>query len=232
MSGAWWALVLGVITALWSGSGVVRTVQFAFNSVWEIPYHQRPGLIKQVLRSVWVLATIGSGVVVTTLLSGVIVSSANGVHLGVAGRIAGYGLAAALDVGIVVAAFRILTDREVTVRDVLPGAILAGVALFILQQLSALIISRYLQHAQSTYGHFATVITILWWFYLQSLITLMGAQLNVVLKEGFYPRSLTTAPETEADHRVLQAYAEERAYHPAQDVDVRIREPDDEHVDS
>ena len=222
LGGAWWALLLGVVTALWSGSGVVRTVQFAFNSVWEIPHHERPGLVKQVVQSIWVLATIGLALVAATLLSGLVASSANGVHLGAAGRVGGYILAAALDVGIVLAAFRMLTERDVTTREVLPGAILGGVALFVLQQLSALIISRYLQHAKSTYGHFATVITILWWFYLQSLITLVGAQLNVVLKERFYPRSLAGAPRTDADERVLHAHAAERTDHPAENVEARV----------
>jgi membrane protein len=59
LSGSVWALVAGVVTSLWSGLGVVRTVQNAFNSVWEIPHHERPKLIEQVLRSLWVLATIG-----------------------------------------------------------------------------------------------------------------------------------------------------------------------------
>jgi YihY family inner membrane protein len=221
LGGQWWTLVLGLATALWSGSGVVRTAQAAFNAVWEIPVHQRPKLGKQLVRSLWVLATIGVALVVTTLLSGLIASSASGVNIGPVSRVVGYVLAAALDVGIFVVAFRILTDRDVTTRDVLPGAILSGVAFFVLQQLSALIISRYLQNAQSTYGRFATVITILWWFYLQSLITLLGAQLNVVLKEGFYPRSLSSEPQTEADHRVLEAYARERTYHPKEEIDVR-----------
>ena len=113
--------------------------------------------------------------------------------------LAGYVLSAALDVGIFLAAFRILTDREVTSRDVLPGALLSGIAFFVLQLLSTLIISRYLKNAQSTYGHFATVITILWWFYLQSIITMLGAQLNVVLKKHDYPRSLTDAPRGAAE---------------------------------
>jgi YihY family inner membrane protein len=196
LSGAWWTVVLGLATALWSGTGVVRTAQYAFNSVWEIPEEERPGLVTQVLRSILVLGTIGLGLLLTTLLSGLIASSASGVNLGAVGRVAGYLLSAALDVAIFVAAFRILTDRDITTRDVLPGAILSGVAFFVLQQLSALIISRYLKNAQSTYGHFATVITILWWFYLQSIITLLGAQLNVVLKEHYYPRSLTDASQT------------------------------------
>lgn len=218
LSGSWWPLLVGTFTALWSGLSVVGGMQTALNSVWEVPYHRRPGRLKQILRSLWVLATIGVGLVATTLISSFITSSANGVHLGIAGHIGGYLLSIVLDVGLVVAAFRILTEREVTIRDVLPGGILAGLTFFVLQEVSAFIISRHLKSAQSTYGHFATVITILWWFYLQSVVTLLGAQLNVVLKDRLYPRALLKGPETEADHRVLQAYAGERAYYPHQKV--------------
>lgn len=225
LTGSWWAVLLGSLTALWSGLGAVNTVQFAFDSVWEIPYHQRPNMARKVLRSVWVLATIGLGLVFSTIVSGFIISSASGINLGVVARIGGYVLAAALDVGLFVAAFRILTVRPLTTREVLPGAIFAGVLCFILQELSALIISHYLHKAQSTYGRFATVITILWWFYLQSNITLLGAQLNAVLVDGLHPRSVKKeGPLTEADHKVLQAYAAERTYKPEETVEARIEE--------
>lgn len=222
LSGSWWPLIVGLLTALWSGLGVVRTVQFAFDSVWEIPYHGRPGYLKQVLRSVWILTTLGLGLVLTTLLSGFIVTASTGVNLGAVGRIAGYVVAIAADVLLFVAAFKILTAREITFRQVMPGAVFAGVVFFILQQLSAYIISSHLKNAQSTYGHFATVITILWWFYIQAQITLLGAQLNVVLEERLYPRSLIKAPQTEADRRSLQAYAAERSYQREEKVETRI----------
>ncbi len=227
LNGSLWALVLGAVTALWSGLGVVRTAQTAFNSVWEVPMHERPGFVNQVLRSVAVLATVGVGLVVSTLVSGLVMSNSSGVNLGVGGKIGGYVIAAALDVGLLIAAFRMLTDRDITVRDVVPGAILSGVAFFILQQLSTFIISRHLKSAQSTYGHFATVITILWWFYLQSVITLLGAQLNVVLKERLHPRSIVDAPQTEADHRVLDAYAKERTLQPEQTIESRVERNED-----
>jgi YihY family inner membrane protein len=169
-----------------------------------------------------VLATLGVGIVVSTLVSGFVTGSSTGVNFGLAGHIGGLVLAAALDIGVFVAAFRMLTDREITSRDVLPGAILSGLVFFVLQELSTFIISRHLKSAQSTYGHFATVITILWWFYLQAIVTLLGAQLNVVLKERLFPRSLKDAPQTEADHRVLQAYAEERTYQPEEQVRTSI----------
>jgi membrane protein len=190
--------------------------------VWEIPRHERPGMLKQIRRSLMVLSTVGLGLVLTTLISGFVTSSSNDIHLAVGGRIGGWIIAIALDVGLFVAAFRMLSGREVSTRDVVPGAVLSGVVFFALQELSAFIIARHLKSAQSTYGSFATVITILWWFYLQSIVTLLGAQLNVVLKERLYPRSLVDPPQTEADHRALQAYAEERSVQPEQQVSVTV----------
>jgi membrane protein len=225
LSGEVWPLLVGAVTALWSGLGAVRTVQTAFDSVWEIPYHERPGILQQIRRSLLVLATIGVGFVLTTLISGLVTSASSGVHLGIVGKIAGYVISIALDVGLFVAAFRLLTNRDITTRDVVPGAIFSGLVFFVLQELSAFIISRHLHSAQSTYGTFATVITILWWFYLQAIVTLLGAQLNVVLKHRLYPRSLARAPQTEADHRVLQAYAGERTYQPEEEVRVHVRPP-------
>ncbi|MHB1569552.1 MAG: YihY/virulence factor BrkB family protein [Solirubrobacteraceae bacterium] len=223
LSGSWWPLALGLVTSLWSGIGAVRSAQTAFSSVWEIPLHERPGIVKQVGRSLQVLATIGVGLVLTTLFAGFVMSSSSGVNLGIAGRIAGYVISAALDVGLFIAAFRMLTERDVTFRDVLPGALLSGLAFFVLQEASAFIISRHLKSAQSTYGHFATVITILWWFYLQGIVTLLGAQLNAVLKDRLHPRSLVDAPQTEADYRALQAYAQERTYQPEETVRTEVR---------
>jgi membrane protein len=224
LSGEWWALILGAVTSLWSGLSVVRVIQFAFNSVWEIPQAQRPKFMAKVLRSLWVLAVMGGGLVVSVIITGYVSGAATGLNLGWAGRLGGYVIAIALDVGLFIAAFRILTEKDVTVRDVLPGAALSGVVFWILQSASSVIISRELHKTQSTYGHFATVIVILWWFYLQAQLSLYGAQLNVVLKERLYPRSLLTkAPETEADRRAYQAYARERTYHEREDVNATFR---------
>jgi membrane protein len=196
LSGAWWALLIGLVSALWSGLSAVRNTEYALNFVWDIPDDKQPTLVKQVLRGLGVLATIGLGLVVATLVSGFVAGAANGLHLGWAGRLLGYVIAIVLDVSLFVAAFRMLTGRDVTTREVLPGALLSGVAFFVLQSLSSLIISRYLQHAQSTYGHFATVITLLWWLYLQSIITLLGAELNVVLKRRLHPQPLVDDDST------------------------------------
>ncbi|HZE00913.1 MAG TPA: YihY/virulence factor BrkB family protein, partial [Pseudonocardiaceae bacterium] len=230
LSGQWWTLVLGILSALWSGSFVVIAIQSAFNSVWEIPYAQRPGFSAQIRRGMFALGTIALGLVVSTVISSHVTGTATGTSLGVVARLGVYLIAVALDVGLFCVAFRVLTDRDVSTRDVLPGALLSGTAFWLLQQLSSLIIFRYLHNAERIYGNYATVITMLSWFYLQSVVILVGAQLNVVLKERLHPRRLATAPVTEADHRAYDAYAKERTYRSDQRVhtDFQQHDPDEE----
>jgi hypothetical protein len=62
------------------------------------------------------------------------------------------------------------------------------------------------------------VITLLWWLPLQSIITLVGAQLNVVLKARLHPRGLVDVAATDADYRAYQACAQERSYHDQEQV--------------
>jgi YihY family inner membrane protein len=224
LSGSWWTLLLGLATSLWSGLAVVKALQAAFNSVWGVPITERPKFLEQIRRAGLVLMTIGAGLIVSTVISSYVTGTATGINLGWLGRLAGYVIAIALDVGLLVAAFRMLTHRDISTRDVVPGAIFSGVLFWILQQLSSLIISRHLQSAQGTYGTFATVITMLWWFYLQAQITVLGAQLNVVLKRGLWPRSLLPGPETSADYRIHEKEAEQLRYHEQQ----RVRSTTDE----
>ena len=78
-----------------------------------------------------------------------------------------------------------------------------GSVFVVLEQISSVIVSNRFKHAQATYGHFAIMITILWWFYPAVVVTLLGAQLNVVLKERLFPRSVVGARQ--ADRKEARA---------------------------
>ena len=224
LTGSWWAIIVGAATALWSGMAVTRTTHTAFDAAWEIPQRDRPGIVAMTGRSLLALATIGVGLVVATVVSSFVTGQQSAIALAWWSRLGGYAISFVLDVGLFMLAFRILTEKKVSFRDVRPGALLAGGAFFVLQQVSSLIVSRYLNGAQSTYGNFATVITVLWWFYLQAQLTVLGAQLNVVLKERLHPRSLRGGPETEADRRALEAYAQEATHAEREEVETTFRE--------
>jgi uncharacterized BrkB/YihY/UPF0761 family membrane protein len=197
---------------------VVKVTQVAFNTVWEVPAFARPGLVEQLKRGSLALVSIGGGLLASIVLIGFL----TGADLGPVGRTFGILAGVGVDVGLFLLAFRLLTDRQIGFRQVLPGAVLTGVAFWVLQTISSVIITRHLSGAQATYGSFATVITILWWFYLQSQITLFGMQLNVVLARDYYPRSLVDDAPTSADRRVLQDYAESRRYDEDQTVRTKV----------
>jgi YihY family inner membrane protein len=91
----------------------------------------------------------------------------------------------------------------VTIREVLPGAVFAAIAFQILQAVASVFIAHKLKGAKETYGSFGTVIVLLSWFYLQSQVLLLAAQINVVKQDRLWPRSLTEGaaqpPQAEPD---------------------------------
>jgi YihY family inner membrane protein len=220
LDGSMLALVVGLLAALWSGSAVIRIVQDAFNSVWEVPQVERPKLLEQIKRSMLALSTIGLGLVASTFLLGFVSGNNPAIDLGPLGRVLGFAAAIVLDIGLFVLAFRMLTDRAITTKDVLPGAVFAGTTFWLLGTLSSVIITRHLSSASTTYGTFATVITVLWWFYLQAQLTLVGAQMNVVLKRKYWPRALIDAPSTDADKRLLEDFVKARQMVKDQQIEV------------
>jgi YihY family inner membrane protein len=190
ISGSWWALVLGLVSALWAATHVTRTARVAFDSVWRVPEAEHAGVVEQTLGGLKALALIGVALVFSVLTTGFVSGTSHQLDIDALAIFGGYAIAVVIDVVVFVIAFRVLTSRNVSTRDVLPGALVAGVGFWVLQLLSSVIISRYLHNAQKTYGNFATVITLLWWFYLTGILTLLGAQLNVVMRERIWPRSL------------------------------------------
>ncbi len=56
-------VVIGLATLLWAGLKVVRNAQNAFNEQWGVPYLERPGMVRQSIRGLAMLAVIGLAIV-------------------------------------------------------------------------------------------------------------------------------------------------------------------------
>ena len=197
-------LVVGGGLALWSGLAVGKSAQNAFDSVYGVPRDDRPGLPWSLLRALRVLATGGLGFIVTTSVGGLVTdASAFGVDWGIGLRVLGALVATALNIALFTVLFRWLVSIDVGWREVLPGAIVAGVTWTVLEHVGTALLSHQVAGAQSTYGTFATVIGILWWFHMQAQITLLCAEVNVVRKDRLWPRSISDPPSTPADRKVV-----------------------------
>src|SRR3954469_11042682 len=119
------ALVVGLTLALWSGLGVAKSAQTAFNTVYLVAHTDRPNFFKSLLRALGLITVGGLGLIFTTVLSGAVtsVTSIGGVDVGPGLRVVGVVVAVALNTALFLVLFRWLTVRHVGWRDALPGAV-------------------------------------------------------------------------------------------------------------
>ena len=189
------ALVIGIGGALWAGLGIANCAQTALNTVWQVPIAARPTFVKRTLRSLLLVVVLGAAVLATTVVSGFTSGAGSyGFAVGAGVRVLGIAVSLAVNVVIFTAAFRVLTDRSVGTRDLVPGAVAAAVGWQVLQLLGGWYIAHTIKGASSAYGTFAVVIGLLTFFYLAAQITLLGAELNVVRCKRLWPRSLLEPP--------------------------------------
>ncbi len=198
------ALAIGVVLTLLAGLGVMSASQNAFNHIWDVPFKSRPNWIFKRLRSLGVLALLGTLVVASTTAAGFIGTSSHGAPTVVVGVL----LAFVLNLAVFMLAFKLLTAVDLSWRDLLPGVIVAAVFWQLLQHLGGYYIDHELKRTQPLYGVFALVLGLLAWLYLGAQLTIFAAEINVVRKRRLWPRSFFSNPLLEADKRALTSLAE------------------------
>lgn len=170
-------LVVGLATALWAGTKAFVAAQNGMNDIWEIPEAARPNLAKTRGRALLTIVIVGLAQVASAIVTGIVgisgVSWLNRVLLVVA--------SVAINIGVLIAAFRVLTAQRLTTRQLLPGSLGAGVAFSILQVIGTTVVQRAIKNASPVYGSFATVIALLSWLSLHAMISLLGAEANAAL---------------------------------------------------
>jgi YihY family inner membrane protein len=205
LHGHWYVLVASAAISLWGARGIATAAQNAWNSVWNVPYAQRPGFLPALARSLGLLAVTGVAVVVTGLLSGV---GESGDPLGILVRIVVFIASAAVNVGVFLLAFRLATARQVPMRCMVPGAVTSAVVWQGLLVAGTLLVGHQVRHQQSLYGVFGVVLGLLGWLHLQATLTLYAVEADVVRTQRLWPRSLMPPPLTQGDQRAYRAYAE------------------------
>jgi YihY family inner membrane protein len=211
------ALVVGIVGSLWGGLGIANAAQDAMNRVWAVPMKTRPGFLPRVLRSLTIIALLGAGVLGITVLATVATSMSG---LGIWLRVLTIILSLVINTALFSLAYRVLAARDLSWRDVVAGAIVAAVGWEILQALGGAFVEHQLKGMSQTYGFFGIVLGLLAWIFLQARLFVYAAEVNVVRKERFWPRSLAPPPLTDGDRRAYEAYAETEERRPEEDVRV------------
>jgi membrane protein len=218
LSGSGVALAAGVIGALWTGLGVTLAIATALDRVWAVPRLDQAGFLTSRLRGLLVLASIGTVNVLATVAVGLVTA---GGAATVVTQVLGFVASAVIDLIVFAASFRVLTAAEVTIRQVLPGALVATGCWLGLQALGGVYVTRVLAGSSQTYGGFAAVVGLLSWLLIASELILLAAELNVVLDRRLWPRSLA-GELLDADKQALRDSAHAAQLDPRQHIAVRF----------
>lgn len=223
------ALVVGLVAALWSGMGFFLAGENAMNHLWGVPFKRRPDPLHARGRALVLLLLLGGGAIATTILAAL---ATVGAQFGAFWTVVSLALSTIVNIGLFWVAFRVLTAREVSWRQLRGGAVAAGVLYELLQTLGGYYVGHTLKHASNLYGTFGLVIGLLSWIYLAAHITLLAAEGNVVATRRLWPRSFSLVfeqPATAADKRALtqRGMVEERRQDETVSIDFPVTQPDE-----
>jgi membrane protein len=189
LSGGTVGVIVGIAGALYGGLGVGQAVQNAMNTLWAVPRNDRPDPIRARVRSLLVLLVLGSALIATTILAGV---SRWSESFGIVGKAAIVVLAVLINTGVCLVVLRVATARDLTYRQVLPGALAAAVIWQGLQWVGAIYVAHVVKTSSATNSVFALVLGLLAFLFLIATTLLLCAEANVVATDRLYPRALLT----------------------------------------
>lgn len=226
LQGSGTALVVGILGTIYGGLGIAQAVQNAFHKAWAVPRNERPNPIISRLRGLLLLGVLAVGVLATTILSALSTGAkAYGADLAGGLRIGASVLSIAVNILLLILAFRVATAREISTKDIRIGAITAALAWQLLQIIGTYYLGHKLRGATQVYGLFGIVLGLLAWIYLEALILVLCTEINVVRRDRLWPRALLTPVTddvdlTSADKEAYASYAGAERFKGYEEVEV------------
>ena len=178
-------LVVLVLWLVYGSLRLSRSAQVMMATVWEVPRDRLPGFGRWLPRAIGFLLILGVGFIAGGALAGI--GSFGG--LGEASALVGFVGSLAVNIAMFWAGFAILVSLPERGRTLWRGAVVAGTGWTVLQFVDAQLVTHELRHYHTLYGTFATVIVLLWWIGLGTVITAFAAELDAVAVRHRWPRS-------------------------------------------
>jgi membrane protein len=168
------ATAIGLVGLLWSGLGVVGSLQTALNAVWQV---KGRGLIDRLFALRWLL---GAGALF--LLTGALGAVLRMVP-GPAKPVTVL-LGLALTTVLFLWTYTSLGNTNVGWRVHLPGAVFVAVGFEILKAVGAIYVPRAVASSSALYGSLGVVFAVLAWLLIYGRLIVYGAVINVVRYEA------------------------------------------------
>jgi YihY family inner membrane protein len=185
-------LAVGLLGLLWGALGVTQAIQYAFAEVWRVPLEERANFVVRVVRGLTLFALLGGGVVVTVGLTSLGAVIGNSRAAGAAGFVG----ATALSITLYLVVFRMLSPKRLRWSDLLPGAIVAGVAYQLLETVGVQLVQHQLRHSSQLYGTVGAVLGLIFFLVLVAQFTLYGLEIDAVRADHLWPRRILESDES------------------------------------
>jgi len=169
--------LLGLI---WSASTIFYTLTHTLNKIWHIQQH-RPAWKRRGMSILFVMAFVGPTLFLISFAGSVIAN----IRFWLPDLILPfwYGisliLTSLLDITLFMVLYMLFPHGTSTWREVLPGAVGAGVLWELAKKTFLSFVATYISISNLVYGSVATIIAFLLWAYISSLIFIFGAYLSV-----------------------------------------------------
>ena len=167
------ASIVGLLGLAWAGLGLVDAIKHGFNQIWQV----RPrGMRDKVVGAAWlagaaVIMAVGAG---ATALVGLLPG-----WLAPLGTV--FGLA--INFCLWIWTSKLVPNRDVGWRGLIPGAILGAVGLEALKLLGGFYVPRLVANSSALYGSIGVIFAVLAWLYLLARLAMYTAVLDVVIHE-------------------------------------------------
>ncbi len=173
------ASVVGLLGLAWSGSGVAVALQQGVRAPWQ---ERSEGIKDRLLGIAW-LVVAGIGFAAAIALSSVL----NFLPDEVPKLLVGLGVVAlgvAAEIGLFWWMFWGLGTRRVPARDLLPGAIVAGIGFEVLKLVGTIYVPQLVAKSSSLYGPLGVVFAILAWLAIFAKLIVYASTVNAVRFEA------------------------------------------------
>jgi uncharacterized BrkB/YihY/UPF0761 family membrane protein len=183
--------VVSLIALLWTAAALSRRASRALAVIFRTgPEDLVRGGVRALVTTLGLIVLVGALPVVTGIVSAVRVATG----LEVPFRIVGFAAAAAMEFGLFLLAYAVLTPGTIGWRPHLPGAVVMTLGWELFKLAGGILLASYVSRATLLYGTIGAVIGLLVFLRLASGLFVFGAELSAVVLER---RAHTTSPATD-----------------------------------
>lgn len=171
---------VALVSLIWSASTIFYTLTQTLNEIWG-NQRSRPVWKRRGLAILFVLTFVGPALILASFASSMVANLRTWLPAQIfpVGVGISFLTAILLDIALFMVLYILLPHGGSTWREILPGAIGAGLLWELAKKAFLLFVSTYISVSNLVYGSVAAIIAFMAWAYLSGLIFLFGAYVSV-----------------------------------------------------